>query len=116
MPAISVFRIIANAPPRGSQRHGTYYLYSNWDFNALGTIFEQETGRNIYDAFDSGIATLIGMQDWKRDIQEKSGDSTRSRHRAYHIVIISFKKFRYRVDRSIQLLPSFEMLTWQPRG
>jgi len=78
---------LANAPPRGSQRHGTYYLYSNWDFNALGTIFEQETGRDIYDAFDSDIATLIGMQDWKRDLQQKSGDSTRSRHLAYHIVI-----------------------------
>ena len=78
---------LADAPPRGSQKHGVYYLYSNWDFNALGTIFEQETGRNIYDAFGSDIATLIGMQDWKREIQEKSGDSTRSRHLAYHIVI-----------------------------
>jgi CubicO group peptidase (beta-lactamase class C family) len=78
---------LADAPPRGSQQHGAYYLYSNWDFNALGTIFEQETGRNIYDAFDSDIAGPIGMQDWKRDIQQKSGDSTRSRHLAYHIVI-----------------------------
>ena len=78
---------LADAPPRGSQRHGTYYLYSNWDFNALGTIFEQETGRNIYDAFDSDIAQPIGLQDWKREIQERSGDTTRSRHLAYHVVI-----------------------------
>jgi CubicO group peptidase (beta-lactamase class C family) len=78
---------LADAPPRGSQRHGAYYLYSNWDFNALGTIFEQETGRNIYDAIDTDIAALIGMQDWKRDIQRKSGDSTLSRHLAYHMVI-----------------------------
>src|SRR5688572_9091937 len=41
---------LPSAPPRGSQKHGTYFLYSNWDFNALGTIFEQETGVNIYDA------------------------------------------------------------------
>src|SRR5512134_2882284 len=27
---------LASAPPRGSQTPGTYYLYSNWDFNALG--------------------------------------------------------------------------------
>ncbi|HUQ83478.1 MAG TPA: serine hydrolase [Gemmatimonadaceae bacterium] len=78
---------LADAPPRGSQKHGAYYLYSNWDFNALGTIFEQETGRNIYDAFDSDVASIIGMQDWKRDIQRKSGDSTRSRHPAYHFVL-----------------------------
>src|SRR5262245_3390976 len=30
---------LADAPPRGSQKPGTYFLYSNWDFNALGTIF-----------------------------------------------------------------------------
>ena len=31
---------LASAPPRGSQPHGRYYLYSNWDFNALGAAFE----------------------------------------------------------------------------
>jgi CubicO group peptidase (beta-lactamase class C family) len=35
---------LASAPPRGSKPHGTYYLYNNWDFNALGTIFETKTG------------------------------------------------------------------------
>ena len=29
-------------PERGSQRPGTYMLYSNWDFNAAGAVFEQE--------------------------------------------------------------------------
>lgn len=76
---------LADAPPRGSQRHGTYTLYSNWDFNALGTIFEQTTGRNIYDAVEEDLARPIGMQDWRRDLQQKSGDTTRSMHRAYHM-------------------------------
>ena len=76
---------LAQAPPRGSQRHGTYYLYSNWDFNALGTIFEQETGRNIYDALESDLARPIGMEDFDRAAQQKSGDTTRSIHRAYHM-------------------------------
>ena len=31
---------LASAPPRGSQKPGKYFLYSNWFFNALGTIFE----------------------------------------------------------------------------
>ena len=35
------------APPRGSQLHGAYYLYNNWDFNALGGAFERMTGRDI---------------------------------------------------------------------
>ena len=57
---------LADAPPRGSQRHGKYFLYSNWDFNALGTIFEQETGQSIYDALERDLARPIGMQDFDR--------------------------------------------------
>ena len=76
---------LASAPPRGSQRPGTYMLYSNWDFNAVGAIFEQETGRNIYDALESDLARPIEMQDWDRSAQRKSGDTTRSRFQAYHM-------------------------------
>ena len=74
-----------SAPPRGSQKHGTYFLYSNWDFNAAGAAFEKETGRNIYDALESDIARPIGMQDWNRAAQQKSGDSTRSVFPAFHM-------------------------------
>jgi CubicO group peptidase (beta-lactamase class C family) len=76
---------LASAPPRGSQRPGAYYLYSNWDFNALGTIFEKETGRDIYDALEADLARPLGMEDFDRSIQLKSGDTTRSVHRAYHM-------------------------------
>jgi CubicO group peptidase (beta-lactamase class C family) len=75
----------ASAPPRGSQRPGAYYLYNNWDFNALGTIFEQLTGKDIYDAVGEHLAGPLHFQDWDRSIQRKSGDSTRSRHLAYHM-------------------------------
>ena len=74
---------LASAPPRNSQKRGTYYLYSNWDFNALGTIFEQETGRDIYDALESDLARPIGMQEFRRDLQKKEGDLTKSSHAAY---------------------------------
>ena len=76
---------LADAPPRGSQEPGAYFLYSNWDFNALGTIFEQKTGRNIYDALQDQLARPIGMEDWDRARQRKSGDTRRSRHLAYHM-------------------------------
>jgi CubicO group peptidase (beta-lactamase class C family) len=78
---------LAEAPPRGSQPPGTYYLYSNWDFNALGTIFEQETGRGIYDVLETDLARPIGMQDFRREIHRRTGDTTRSRHLAYHMVL-----------------------------
>lgn len=76
---------LASAPPRGSQKHGTYYLYSNWDFNALGAAFERMTGRDIYDALESDLARPIGMQDFNRAIHRKTGDSTQSRYLAYHM-------------------------------
>ncbi len=77
----------ASAPPRDSQRHGTYFLYNNWDFNAAGAVFEKLTGREIYDALESDLARPIGMQDFDRAAQQKSGDATRSLHLAYHVFL-----------------------------
>lgn len=77
----------APAPPRGSQKHGTYFLYNNWDFNALGAAFEIMTKRDIYDALESDLARPIGMQDFDRAQQYKSGDSTQSRWLAYHMYL-----------------------------
>ena len=42
---------------------GAVWAYNNWDYNALTTIFEQETGRRVCDAFLWGIARPLGMQD-----------------------------------------------------
>ena len=75
----------ADAPPRGSQEPGTYFLYNNWDFNAAGAIFEQLTGKNIYDALENDIAKPIAMQDFDRSKQRKSGNLKRSKYPAYHI-------------------------------
>jgi CubicO group peptidase (beta-lactamase class C family) len=76
---------LADAPPRGSQKPGTYFLYSNWDFNALGTIFEQETGQNIYDALERDLVKPIGMQDFDRSTHRRNGDAKKSIHLAYHM-------------------------------
>jgi CubicO group peptidase (beta-lactamase class C family) len=76
---------LASAPPHGSQPPGTYYLYSNWDFNALGTIFEKETGRDIYDALESDLVKPIGMRDFDRASHRRSGDAKASLHLAYHM-------------------------------
>ena len=52
-------------PRRGSHPPGTFWYYNNWDFNALGTIFQQETGRGIFEEFRSRIGRRIGMQDFE---------------------------------------------------
>lgn len=76
---------LADAPERGSQTPGTYYLYNNWDFNAAGGAFEQLTGKNIYDALEQDLAIPIEMEDFDRQAQRKSGNTKRSRYQAYHI-------------------------------
>jgi CubicO group peptidase (beta-lactamase class C family) len=56
----------ATRPERGSHAPGTFWYYNNWDFNALGTIFDQQTGeKNIFQAFRTRIADPIGMQDYR---------------------------------------------------
>ncbi|NIM48617.1 MAG: serine hydrolase [Gemmatimonadales bacterium] len=76
---------LADAPERGSQRPGEYMLYSNWDFNAAGAVFEQETGVNIYDALEEQLAIPLQFQDWDRSAQRKSGNLEISRNPAYHM-------------------------------
>ena len=74
----------AQRPLRGSHEPGTFWYYNNWDFNALGTIYEHATGIGIYDAFDRQIARPIGMQDYRpSDGQYFYG--AESVHRAYPI-------------------------------
>lgn len=75
----------SHAPPRGSVTPGGKHLYNNWDFNAAGAVFEQLVKRDIYDALDSDLARPLGMEDFDRAIQRKSGNLKRSRHPAYHM-------------------------------
>jgi CubicO group peptidase (beta-lactamase class C family) len=73
------------APPRGSQEPGSYMLYSNWDFNAAGAVFEQLTRRDIYDEIQAQLATPLHFEDWDRSAQHKAGDLTVSKYPAYPI-------------------------------
>ncbi len=55
----------AQRPPRFSHPPNTFWYYNNWDFNALGTIYEHATGTSIFQALDQEIAKPIGMQDYR---------------------------------------------------
>ncbi len=52
----------ASRPQRGSHKPDTFYYYNNWDFNVLGTIFEQETGTKIFEEFYKQIAVPLQME------------------------------------------------------
>jgi CubicO group peptidase (beta-lactamase class C family) len=78
-------------PRRGSHSPGSYWFYNNWDFNALGSIFEKEFKTPIAKAFDARIAQRIGMQDFRVEDMyylhapaDASPDFNKSIHPAYH--------------------------------
>jgi CubicO group peptidase (beta-lactamase class C family) len=86
-PAANAGDASGRAPARGSVRPGSYFLYNNWDFNALGSIFEQLTKRKLYRAFYEDIAEPIGFEDWSEDLQVIRNDTGKSLYPAHHFVL-----------------------------
>jgi CubicO group peptidase (beta-lactamase class C family) len=71
-------------PKRGSHKPGEHWYYNNWNYNALNTLFEQQTHVNLTDAFDHELAKPLGMEDFvPRDAFSYSHDY--SLHPLYHI-------------------------------
>jgi hypothetical protein len=66
-------------PARGSHPPGSFFFISNWDFDALGTIYNQVTHNDLFRDFDRLIAKPLGFQDFvvSRDTKYIQGkDST----------------------------------------
>lgn len=79
-------RMVRIKPARHSFGPGTWWCYNNWDFNAIGTIFEQLVGRSIFEEFRDRIAAPIGMEDYRYDDVRRDGEYVRSEasvHAAY---------------------------------
>ena len=53
-----------DGPQNNNNPWGVVWYYNNWDFNALGTIYEKAVGTSIYQAFADEIARKIGMEDY----------------------------------------------------
>jgi len=51
-------------PARFSHEPGTFWYYNNWDFNALGIVFERHVKNSLFREFQERIAGPIGMQDY----------------------------------------------------
>jgi CubicO group peptidase (beta-lactamase class C family) len=54
-------------PARNSRVPGTYWLYNNWDFNVLSTIFEKFSGKTIFQGILEDIAIPIQMEHFGED-------------------------------------------------
>lgn len=69
-------------PARGSHAPGSFWFYNNWDFNALGSIYRERTGEDIFRSFEQRIARPLGLQDFAPSACRYVSDP-RSRHPAY---------------------------------
>jgi CubicO group peptidase (beta-lactamase class C family) len=81
--AYSTREMINNLPERGSHAPGAFWFYNNWDFNALLTIYEQQTGKKFFEAFKTEIADPIGMEDFNIEDTFYRFEKDRSDHPAY---------------------------------
>jgi hypothetical protein len=83
-----------NKPERYSKNPNDIFVYNNWDFNVLGTIFEQETGLTIYDALND-LGQKIEFEDYDLKFNKKQykdritqdKDTVLSIHPPYHIYL-----------------------------
>ena len=76
-----------NFRERGSEKPGEYFVYNNWDFNVGGHILELFAKRSIYEEIEEQLAIPLGFQDWNLKNQRKSGKTSKSQYKAYHIYI-----------------------------
>ena len=102
--------MLAQMPERDAHKPGEAYFYNNWDFNVLGFILEQATGKSIYDLFYEHIARPLGMQ-YANDYTSINGESesdsipetdgfyqyerTKSSYPAYHFRLSAGDLARY---------------------
>ncbi|MEM7186584.1 MAG: serine hydrolase [Bacteroidota bacterium] len=56
---------------------GTKWAYNNWDYNALTTVFEQESSRTVQEAFEKGIARPLHIEKYETFYRR---DTSLSRH------------------------------------
>ncbi len=75
--------IEGSRPERDSHAPGDFFWYNNWGFNVLGAVFEQETGKKIFEDFKDKIADPLGMEDYRIQDQFYQYERSKSQHPAY---------------------------------
>ncbi|MEM6538468.1 MAG: serine hydrolase, partial [Pseudomonadota bacterium] len=82
-PASNFSGVTDAGPKRGDHAPDTYYWYNNWDFNAVGTIFEELTGASIFDEFSRQFVGPMGLQKFDAE-KHKTAKAEHSRENSQH--------------------------------
>lgn len=86
--------MINRRPARGSYAPGTFFYYNNWDFNTLGTIYQQQSGKKIFEAFKSQIADPLQMEDFEvSDGRYLTGKASRHAHYPFRMTARDLARF-----------------------
>jgi CubicO group peptidase (beta-lactamase class C family) len=70
-------------PERHSCRPGERWYYNNWDFNALGTIYQAVTGHTLFDAFEREIGGPLRLEHFRKAEHTSFHREGVSQHPAY---------------------------------
>lgn len=62
LPAAFEEEVNRNKPERETHKPGEKFVYNNWSFNVLSTIFNQLTNVDLFSAFSKQIATPLQME------------------------------------------------------
>ena len=72
-------------PQRFSHTPNTFWFYNNWDFNTLGTIYEQAVDSSLFRSLDARLARPLGMEDFTSADGFEVYEPTNSIHPAHTI-------------------------------
>jgi len=64
LPAAFDERVNRSKPDRGIHEQGEHFIYNNWSFNVLSTIFNKLTDKDLFAAFDEHIAVPLQMENF----------------------------------------------------
>lgn len=73
----------AARPARGSFKPGEHWYYNNWDFNALGTIFQKFTGKTVFESLRDDLAKPLQFEDFNHYTDTRCLYESTSEHPAY---------------------------------
>ena len=75
----------AKRPVRHSCKPGEQWYYNNWDFNALGTAYQKQTGKTVFEGFNDELAKPLGFENFNPFFDTQFVGGATSRHPAYTI-------------------------------
>lgn len=73
----------AARPARGSFAPGQHWYYNNWDFNALGTIYEKFSGKTVFAGLRDDLAGPLEFEDFDQNRDTRLVYENVSDHPAY---------------------------------